>query len=741
MKVSKFRKAIAAVFVVALAALLAGGVVACDKETPVLTVNAEMTVVYGNTPSQWRITLEGAKDGESAQSLGIEHSVSLPSVSQISSLDAGTYTYDVDVSRASAKGYQLKGGTATLVVKPRTLTVEVGSQSMTYSPDGVRPYTDGTQAEVEGLLEGHRIEIGLSADCDPVPNAGTVADIIWDGTVKVFDGDKDVSGNYKAQVTVAEDAVMTVAKAKAEVVAVAEVDYDGKPHSFADSGYTVTLSEGCDQEYTVSDADATYTQGGIYAAAVVTLPETTNYVGQTVEGLLKIKSVKVGDTTYALEDALVSAESGDTIIVCNDTVFSTAETYSAQEYRTVKEGVTLLLPFNSSYSASIVELWADRGANKTVPEPYVTLYIPSGLEVSVQGTFTVNARRTANNTNMMGMAYDNALLDIAKDACVVVYDGGTFNSVGFTTGDGTLTVRSGGTVAETMVLTGYRGGTISQNIYEEVFPFNQYMLNNIEVKSVYEAGSQLFAKAAVFGNVPYIGSCFGISEDIKFVGGEDAMINVWSGSLIKEFNPANGVTKLTVEADCRLNNLELNVKGVSLTLNSAGQEIPFPGNFDIVVNSGNVTLDGVGIKLLPGCDFTVEDGATVNLINGAKIFAYNNKDFGWSQDGITGYPVANTVQCYRIAPTLDYNIKTESVLTVNGKMIVDATSVVAGFISTTEGGEISFASDAKELAIKEFASNASGYTYFTMTGTADLGIGNVPEKGVYVSSGGVWKKA
>lgn len=740
MNSKKIRKITLAVFAVALVALLAGCAVACDKETPQLTVNAELAFTYGDAPSEWTIVLDGAAEGETAESLGIADDIVLPTAEEITSLGVGTYTFDVDVSGATASGYKLMGGVATLTVRPRALDVEVGSQEIAYSPDGARPYTDGTQATVSGLLDGHRIEIGLTADCEAVPNAGTVADILFDGTVKVYDGNEDVTDNYAVSVVVKEGAVMTVVKAKADVVAVAEVDYDGNPHSFADSGYRVILPEGCDQEYTVTQADAKYTLGGIYSAAVVTLTETDNYVGQTVEGLLKIKSVKVGDTTYTLEDALFNAESGDVVIVCNDTVVSTVETYSAQTYRTVKEGVTLLLPYDERYTTSLVDIWADRAGGKTVPEPYVTLYVSEGLEISVEGTFTVNARRTANNTNMMGMAYENALLNFAEGSSVVVYDGGTFNCLGYATGEGTVVARSGGTVSETLVITGYRGGTISQKIYKEVFPFNQYMLNNIETKAVYEAGSQLVAKASVVGG--FLGSNIGMAADIYFIGQDDAMINIISGSLTKEYNSENGETTLTVSGECDLNNLALSVgfAGIGLTLDSEGQEIPFPGNFDIVVASGTVNLDGVRVKLLPGCDMTIENGATVNLMNGAGIFVYNNQDFGWTKDGTIAYPVTNSEQCYRVKPTLDYNITTQSVFVVDGTLSVDSTSFVAGLISTSEGGQISFATVPQEVSIKEFESNTGTYTYFTMTGIADLGTDDVLEAGVYVSKGGIWKK-
>ena len=598
------------------------------------------------------------------------------------------------------------------------LIVTIGSQQVPYSPDGAKPYTDGTQVQVDGLPEGYTIELGLSAQFDGVPVPGDSAPLVFDGNVKVMNGETDVTGDFDIKATLTEGATVTVVKGVAEVNAVTEVEWDGEAHSFNTAD--VILPEGCDQQFTVNGLDKTYTDGGIYAYELV-LTETDLYAEQTLEAMLKIKSVSIDDTSYALEDAIAAAQTDDIIVVRHNTTFSTAKAYADASYRTVKEGVTLLLPFDADYSAELTNVYPYRNNGndyKTVPAPYVTLGVPEGLRVVVDGTFTVNGKLTANFSNMMGMTLDNSVLDMEEGSEVLVNDGGIINVLGFVTGGGTVRAKSGGTIAETIVLTGYRGGTISMFTAGKIIPFNQYYLNNIEVKSVYESGAALIGKAVVLNGGDGGAAASYMHADVLFVGGEDALIHLTGGELRKEYDVNTGVITMTAAGDFALGDLAISATG--LTVDSAGKEIPFPGNFDIVLESGTATMDGVGIKLLPGASFTVEKDATLELKGNAKVFVYNNNEFEWTQDGTISYPVGNATKCYRVAPTFDYDIKTPAVFEVNGTVSVSAEANIAGAITSTGNGSVSFAAAPTQLSIQEYKSGKLPVQWFTMTNIAAL---------------------
>src|SRR5699024_9507554 len=138
--------------------------------------------------------------------------------------------------------------------------------------------------------------------------------------------------------------------------------------------------------------------------------------------------------------------------------------------------------------------------------------------------------------------------------------------------------KSGGMIGETIVLLGYRGGSITTGIYNTIVPFNQYMLNNIEVECVYEAGAELKAQAFAMAF-----STFGVATEVDFVGADDAMIVLTSGELRKTYNVETGVITMTSAGDMKFGNLAVTA---GVTVSSAGKEIPFPGNFDIVIESG-----------------------------------------------------------------------------------------------------------------------------------------------------------
>ena len=620
------------------------------------------------------------------------------------------------------------------------LTVTIGSQHVPYSPDGVQPYTDGTQVQVDGLPEGYTIELGLSAQFGGVPVPGDSAPLVFDGSVKVMNGETDVTGEFDIKATLTEGATVTVVKAVAEVNAVTEVEWDGEAHSFNTAN--VILPEGCDQQFTVNGIDKTYTDGGIYAYELV-LTETDLYAEQTLEALLKIKSVSIDDTSYALEDAIAAAQTDDVIVVRHNTAFSTAKAYADASYRTVKEGVTLLLPFGDDDNGTTTQLFADNSVKK-VQAPYVTVDLPAGRDIIVNGVMTVNAKRSSSSTPIMGMAYYNAVLNVAAGSNVIVNDGGVFNAVGFVTGGGTVRAKSGGEICEPIVISGFRGGTCSTGTYDTIVPFNQYYLNNIEATSVYEAGSKLTALGAVFGGIGAI--YLGVAADIRFVGASEALINLESGELRKSYDVETGIVTLAMAGECTMGNLSVSA-GMGFKIDSEGKEMPFSGNFDIVLESGRITLDNVGMKLLPGASMTVGKDATLELRGESRLFVYNNKDFEWTVDtNISAYPGATVADSYREKPALDYNIDSPAQLKVNGTVIVDATSKIGGLITSDDDGKVTFATAPAELAIKELKSTVKengAYVYWNMTNIAALAGVESVTAGTYTYNAetATWTKA
>lgn len=638
MNSKKIRKITLAVFAVALVALLAGCAVACDKETPQLTVNAELAFTYGDAPSEWTIVLDGAAEGDTAESLGIADDIVLPTAEEITSLGVGTYTFDVDVSGATASGYKLMGGVATLTVRPRALDVEVGSQEIAYSPDGARPYTDGTQATVSGLLDGHRIEIGLTADCEAVPNAGTVADILFDGTVKVYDGNEDVTDNYAVSVVLKEGAVMTVVKAKAGVVAVAEVDYDGNPHSFADSGYRVILPEGCDQEYTVTQADAKYTLGGIYSAAVVTLTETDNYVGQTVEGLLKIKSVKVGDTTYTLEDAAALPATEDAPVTAEmfgDTVINSD--FTLPEYFTLvmREILDSDTEADSDISAKVGSPTYAKSSSIKAGSPdhvdgnasYIenTLTVPDGVVFKIEGNVIISGLLGWQGLKLEGhTSGKHSVLEVQGEA--YVEDGGVLDIRGYVKGDGTLTLADGSKTYLPFVVYDFRGGTNSAITYRNggIAPFNTYdLFYNLQADTAIRSNATVTSYLDLYASSNHnFASANLIASSDMSTDGDYSFFKMGAGSeirisFVKEASSFNGVSvtghnEVTLVGDIAIGDLSLKISLVDIKMSDV--TLALQHRFDWHIGDGTTATEIImpyNYKILPGAVIVVEENATL----------------------------------------------------------------------------------------------------------------------------------
>ena len=509
--------------------------------------------------------------------------------------------------------------------------------------------------------------------------------------------------------------------------------------------------------------DADYATGGTYELKY-TIEENPYYEvifdgrsGKEFSTAFKIRSVQVGSILYTAEDALYAASSG-TVIVTADTAFASAAVKSAvnglyvsDAYYTVKSGVTLLVPYDINYSTDTNTTDTAFAAVK-VNNAFSKLVLTSSNTLTVNGKLIVNAKRNATKaTTSTVNAANYGEMEIAEGATVILASGSVYESIGFTYGDGEIIAKNGSNVYEPLNMLNWKGGTISSNIMDDVFPLNQYSASSIIARMRVEYGATYYLKATIDISI------FGVQRtDVKFAAtGTDSFLQLSESSsyIYKYVDENNGNVNFELNGNVAFHNLSVTIRLtiITQTLSTSGKDIPIPGNIKVTVASGTTTIpSGISVKLLPGADIVINEGASVNIESGGKIYGYGEGcatfDSGltaWRDGGLgRGYPY-NYTGAYRVVPVMDYNETTPAVIKVAGILNADPGATLAAGIEGVSGGKVVVGSSvAVSGTIKEDNSPTGGEAYFysTLTGklisatsSEDILVGNS-----YIYSNGQW---
>lgn len=433
---------------------------------------------------------------------------------------------------------------------------------------------------------------------------------------------------------------------------------------------------------------------------------------------VKVKGVKVGNNYYTIEDALAVATSGQTIFVLNDTAFATQEIagalYNDVKFKTVKTGVTLLLPFNENDTVGHIGAGEDGSANYKATAAltgtaklYKTLVIPEGIEVIVNGKLIVGAQTGTTVAGQKQNAVSGNYCEITLGGTITL-NNATLEVYGYIKGNGEITANNT-TVIENLYLSGWMGGTqsavryigndkidgaslaISGNLKIDnptQFPFSQYELRSIQSRITINKGSKLqgYAKIAT-GKLEQLGGLVKVPAQIneailtfissdasnassglfRLVGNNSKIIKSMSGDRVR----------FDLFDEIKDGYTSLSVKVIKKTVNMTSEKVFFPidGRTDITLKNGATFTQSYMFKALPGATITVESGGIYNL-NG-KLVMYDK-----SFTDISTY-------LYPGASRGDAKLIVNGTMNVNGALGGNVTSDNAGTVAVGANATIS----------------------------------------------------
>ena len=718
----------------------------------------DVTITYGETPA-FSYTVTGLVDGET---------LSGEAVYSGAGTDAGEYKISVSgLSAGDNYTVTVVPGKLTINKKPATVTWTI-AESYVYNPEGQTSLPTATYDDKEAILkftkDGIECEFKDAGEYTVTVKDDKNYDLTGSDTTKTIVIEKakytaapalSLSGTYAPDKTL-EDYALSEGFAWAdadEVPVCTKTEYDAKYNmdfaNYEDFETTVTLVlqkatvtlaqnlfefnyDGASHEigigttvrynnievtepYTLTFEKKEFSAAGTHRTLVTM--EADNYdLPKNTYVYVKVKGVKVGNTYYTIEDALDAATSGKTIFVLNDTAFATQEIagvlYNNVKFKTVKAGVTLLLPFNENDTVGHIGAgeagspnYQATAALTGTAKLYKTLVIPAGIEVIVNGKLIVGAQTGKIAAGQRQNAVSGNYCEITLNGTITL-NNATLEVYGYIKGNGEI-IANNTTVIENLYLTGWLGGSESAVRYigndkisvvalgfsgelkidnPTQFPFSQYELRSIEAKLVVNKGSKLqgYTKIAT-SELSQAGVTVPaqINEAVLTFVSSDA--NKTDSGLFRLVGNNSRIEK-TVNGDRVKINLfgeindgytSISIMVVKKTVSMTSQKVFFPidGRTDITLKNGATLTQEFSYKLMPGATITVENGGIYNL-NG-KLIMYDK-----SFTDISTYP-------YPGASRGDAKLIVNGTMNVNGALGGNVTSDNAGTVAVGVNATIS----------------------------------------------------
>ena len=737
-----------------------------NKKAVTVKVN-DVAITYGETPT-FSYTVAGLVEGETLSGKAV-YTVKTLSGEEINigaGTDAGDYVISVSESELTASdNYNASFVPGKLTINKKSATVTwTNAENRDYSPDGQTLPTatyDGKTANLIFTKDGTVCEF---------KNAGTYTVTVADDNYILTNNEKtivinkekytfvtahtELSGTYDPNKTLgnyALEAGFTWADA-GEVPVCTKTEYAAKYNmdtaNYEDFETTVTLTlqkatvtlaqnlfefnfDGASHEigttvkYNNIEVTEPYTltfEKNMFSAAGTHKTTATltadNFALSDNVVYVKVKGVKVGNTYYTIEDALDVATSGQTIFVLNDTAFATQEIagvlYNDVKFKTVKTGVTLLLPFNENDTVGHIGAGEDGSTNYKATAAltgtaklYKTLVIPEGIEVIVNGKLIVGAQTGTIAAGQKQNAVSGNYCEISLGGTITL-NNATLEVYGYIKGNGEITANNT-TVIENLYLSGWMGGTqsavryigndkidgaslaISGNLKIDnptQFPFSQYELRSIQSRITINKGSNLqgYAKIAT-GKLEQLGGLVKVPAQINeailtFISSDAS--NASSGLFRLVGNNSKIIKSMSGDRvgfdlfdEIKDGYTSLSVKVIKKTVNMTSEKVFFPidGRTDITLKNGATFTQSYMFKALPGATITVESGGIYNL-NG-KLVMYDK-----SFTDISTYP-------YPGASRGDAKLIVNGTMNVNGALGGNVTSDNAGAVSVGANATIS----------------------------------------------------
>ncbi len=345
----------------------------------------------------------------------------------------------------------------------------------------------------------------------------------------------------------------------------------------------------------------------------------------------------------------------------------------------IPNGKVLLIPFDEGYSLvkeTPTVIWRNSANLHVMPTAFKTLTMADGAIITVQNGGSISIASELDAAGQMGgwngtPTGPDGRINMLSGSNITLQSGGKLYCWGYIYGNGSITALSGSTVHEAFQIKDWRGGTATSNCYDYTFILSQYYIQNIEVPLTIHAGAteKLYSSANASSKAYPMGAT---------LVGSGGMFNVQDGYIVKDYIESTDRLQIDINGDASITPMTLTGLPLIGSISTDEFELPITSNFSLNINSGTTTVTQK-IKLLPGVEIGIKEGASLSINSGKKVYVYDNDDWGNFTGNARlypiGYSVANGTTAKRNAASL-----TDAKLDVNGNVSV------SGSLYTSRGG-------------------------------------------------------
>lgn len=600
--------------------------------------------------------------------------------------NAGTYTVTV----ADDKNYTLSGETTKTIVIEKAKYTSVTAHtalSGTYDPNKT--------------LGNYALEAGFTwADASEVPVCTKTK------YAAIYNKDSENYNDKETMVTLdLEKAKVTLAQN------LFEFNFDGASHEI---GTTVKYNNiEVTEPYTLTFEKNMFSDAGTHKTTATLTADNFALSDNVV--YVKVKGVKVGNNYYTIEDALDVATSGQTIFVLNDTAFASQEIagvlYNDVKFKTVKTGVTLLLPFNENDTVGHIGAGKEGSDNYKATAAltgtaklYRKLVIPEGIEVIVNGKLIVGAQTGTTAAGGVQNAVSGNYCEISLGGTITL-NNATLEVYGYIKGNGEITANNT-TVIENLCITGWLGGSesagryigdgkqlaLSTNVDNPVqFPFSHYELRSVQLSITLHKGSKLQGYAKIATGAILVLPAQINEAWLTFVSSDNnessGLVRMKSSDakVVKTFKGGRVGIETYGSVEDGYTSVSLKVATTTISMTSEKVFFPICGKTDIVIKSGTFTQKNK-YKLMPGSTLTIENGATLNQNGSIVVYTGDFKDVSDKH-----YPSGLGDARFTVDGTLNINgaFGGKVLSTTAGKVVVGANATITDVYSPEGKGGVS----------------------------------------------------
>ena len=369
----------------------------------------------------------------------------------------------------------------------------------------------------------------------------------------------------------------------------------------------------------------------------------------------------------------------------------------------IRNGVTLLVPGESSYTPMVGKITTDDLSESGSSTPFCTLKVEDNTKITVEdGNISVYAKIKCQPTN--GSILSPGHIQLGKN-CEITVKKGNLCSYGFITGDNSshIIMESGTTAYEAFQFADWRGGdetnSMKDNNYK-VFPVGQYYIQGIEVPITFEYGSKEILATGI--QVSVVGKIEANVNIIDTYSADLCLFGIDDGATVtKMYDPTTDRIKFIFEGDknssskpkVKLGHLQLNMKAwgaFGVDMDSKNFVMPLQNNMDVEVKNAiiDVTSD---MAFLPGSLMRVYDDAVINIgaenNTGVNMYIYdrgarklNDGSGYWGSGNSIIKPLGSTARPGKIKTPARSEVDL-----VDARLIVNGSMNIYGSLYTVKG--------------------------------------------------------